>query len=78
MKNPSEGTNNIVVALLQSRYPGSVGAALDQAHSLCEQASKQGADIALFPEMWTTGYEFFDAADPDGQARLVGNRAPRG
>ena len=73
MEKATEGTNNIVVALLQSRYPGSVGAAIDQAHSLCEQASKKGADIALFPEMWTTGYEFFDAADPQGQASWLAN-----
>ncbi len=29
----------------------------------CRRASQMGADIALFPEMWNTGYGFFDPSE---------------
>jgi predicted amidohydrolase len=50
------------VALLQIDACG-----FDQAANLakglhyCRQAKAMGADIALFPEMWNIGYQFFDA-----------------
>ena len=71
MGSATDNTNRVVVALCQASYPGSIKAVIDQAHTLCVQASESGADIALFPEMWTTGYEFFDAADPQGQSRWL-------
>ncbi|HZH29744.1 MAG TPA: carbon-nitrogen hydrolase family protein [Pyrinomonadaceae bacterium] len=52
----------IRVALLQM-----TGCGLDRAASLakgetfCRRARALGADIALFPEMWSTGMTFFDA-----------------
>jgi len=30
----------------------------------CRQASRMGADIALFPEMWNIGYSFLDPNEP--------------
>ncbi|MBI3742520.1 MAG: carbon-nitrogen hydrolase family protein [Chloroflexi bacterium] len=67
---------NFTVALLQMR-----GCGFDQAanrakgDAFCRRARKQGADLALFPEMWNIGYTFFDATQPrarhDWQARAL-------
>ena len=57
----------IKVALLQM-----TGCAWDRDASLakgelfCRSARARGADIALFPEMWSAGYTFFDAKS-DGE-----------
>ena len=49
------------VALLQLRSPG---ADPDRARSdgerACREAARLGADVALFPEMWQIGYEWWD------------------
>ena len=52
------------VALLQStaeEMDPSVN--LAKGIKLCRHAKEMGADIALFPEMWSIGYSFPDAAD---------------
>lgn len=45
------------VALLQILPEGSQEANLAKGISACREAKKMGADIALFPEMWNTGYD---------------------
>lgn len=45
------------VALLQIMPEGSQEANLAKGISACREAKKMGADIALFPEMWNTGYD---------------------
>jgi N-carbamoylputrescine amidase len=35
----------------------------------CRRAHDLGADIALFPEMWSIGYTFFDPAEPGARER---------
>ena len=57
------------VALVQASYPGSTAAAIDKSHTLGAEATEKGADLALFQELWTTGYEFFDPAVPSGHAQ---------
>ena len=58
------------IALLQL-----ISAGFDQAANqakgelFCRQAKILGADIALFPEMWNIGYQFFDRAQPDEHQR---------
>ncbi|MBO3678850.1 carbon-nitrogen hydrolase family protein [Streptomyces sp. NEAU-YJ-81] len=57
----------LTVALLQLAPPGpelSVNLALGEA--ACRRAGAMGADIALFPEMWSNGYS---CSVPDGFAR---------
>jgi predicted amidohydrolase len=56
----------LTIALIQATYPGSTEAALERARDLCREARRRGADLALFPEMWTIGYSFFDPAEVDG------------
>lgn len=44
------------VALLQLMPTGSLDGNLKKGMEACRQAKIMGADIALFPEMWSTGY----------------------
>jgi predicted amidohydrolase len=57
------------VGLIQATYPGSVAAAVERARELCRDARKRGAQLALFPEMWTIGYEFYDQDEPGARER---------
>jgi N-carbamoylputrescine amidase len=53
------------IALLQiSPIPDDPAANLIKGERFCRQAAEQGADLALFPEMWNIGYEFFDPSQP--------------
>jgi N-carbamoylputrescine amidase len=53
------------VALLQLAHDGFDQAAnLAKGVAACRQAKQTGADLALFPEMWNIGYQFFDPAVP--------------
>lgn len=47
---------NISVALLQIMPTGSPDGNLKKGIECCKEAKKMGADIALFPEMWSVGY----------------------
>ncbi len=47
---------NFRVALLQILPCGSMDKNLEKGIYYCRKAKEMGADIALFPEMWSTGY----------------------
>jgi predicted amidohydrolase len=58
------------IALLQMAACGNDQAAnLTKGEAFCRQAREQGADIALFPEMWNIGYNFYDPAQPHARER---------
>jgi len=63
--------NQIKIALLQMNAAGRHQAGYNQQANLvkgeefCRRAGHMGADIALFPEMWNIGYNFFDQSQPD-------------
>lgn len=60
----------IKVALLQMTGCGTDKAAsLAKGDIFCRRAHALGADIALFPEMWSNGMTFFDPKDKDAHAR---------
>jgi predicted amidohydrolase len=42
------------------------------AEAACRQAAAQGADIALFPEMWNIGYAMFDEKLPGAKEAWLG------
>ena len=46
------------VALLQLLPGKSLSEQLEKGREACERAKHMGADIALFPEMWSCGYDF--------------------
>jgi predicted amidohydrolase len=58
----AEESNQVfTVALLQMKPDkDNVTANLDMADKYCRQAAVQGADVALLPEMWSSGYTGFD------------------
>ena len=45
------------IALLQIAPTGSLKGNLEKGIAACRQAKAMGADIALFPEMWSCGYD---------------------
>ena len=51
------------IALLQLLPAGSLNGQLRKGLDACRKAKSLGADIALFPEMWSTGYDIPE--DPD-------------
>ena len=46
------------IAFLQLLPEGSLQENLNKGVAACREAKEKGADIALFPEMWSTGYRF--------------------
>lgn len=59
----------LTIALLQLAPCGQDPQAnLEKGLAACQAAHAQGADLALFPEMWSTGYAGFDPTD-EGQRR---------
>ena len=49
------------IALLQISPCGGTEANLVKGLECCRKAKKMGADIALFPEMWSNGYRRYSA-----------------
>ncbi len=47
---------DLKVALLQIAPSGTAAGNIEKGCEYCERAALSGADIALFPEMWSTGY----------------------
>ena len=45
------------IALLQLKPTGSLAGNLEKGIEMCRKASASSADIALFPEMWSNGYD---------------------
>jgi predicted amidohydrolase len=53
--------DELTVALLQLRSPGAdPDRALREGEKACREAARLGADLALFPEAWQIGYEWWD------------------
>ncbi len=52
------------VALLQLAAGETLDETLHKGLSACREAAANGADIALFPEVWSHGYDFGDLEDP--------------
>lgn len=52
--------NSLKIALLQIAPSGTLSGNLAKGIECCRAAKKMGADIALFPEMWSNGYDICD------------------
>lgn len=50
------------IALLQISGEGSLKANLEKGTEYCRKAKEMGADIALFPEMYSNGYDIYERA----------------
>lgn len=53
--------NKLKIALLQIAPGDTLQENLDKGRTACRQAKSRGADIALFPEMWSNGYRLYDS-----------------
>ncbi len=52
--------NILKIALLQIAPCNTLKENLEKGIEYCEKAGEMGADIALFPEMWSNGYRIYD------------------
>lgn len=52
--------NTLNIALLQIAPTGSLEGNLTKGMASCREAKALGADIALFPEMWSCGYDIYE------------------
>lgn len=53
------------IALLQIAPTGSLTGNLNKGVYACRRAAEMGADIALFPEMWSNGYDIYEHAESE-------------
>ncbi len=60
MKNIEVKTKKLKIALLQIAPCGTLEGNLEKGIECCKKAKSMGADIALFPEMWSNGYNIYD------------------
>ena len=49
--------NSFKIAILQLKGVNNLNESLNKGIEACKKAKKMGADIAVFPEMWSIGYE---------------------
>ena len=56
--NKAEYQMKLKIAFLQLLPADSIEDNLENGIRACKEAKKKGADIALFPEMWSIGYKF--------------------
>lgn len=63
--------NILKIALLQIAPCGTLSQNLEKGLDACRQAKEKGADIALFPEMWSNGYRIYDRPVDEWQAEAI-------
>ena len=59
------------IALLQIAPCGSPEDNLEKGIRACQKAKEKGADIALFPEMWSNGYRIYDRPVNEWKAEAI-------
>ena len=64
--------NILKVALLQIAPEGSLENNMKKGAEYCREAKKMGADIALFPEMFSNGYDIYDRPEAEWTADAIG------
>lgn len=59
------------IALLQISPGDTLEENLEKGLTACREAKEKGADIALFPEMWSNGYRIYDRPAEDWSAEAI-------
>lgn len=59
------------IALLQIAPCGTRNENLEKGIAFCKKAKEMGADIALFPEMWSNGYNIYDRPVGEWKAEAI-------
>ena len=62
---------DLKIALLQATPEKTVEENLYKGIEFCRKAKLQGSDIALFPEMWSIGYNIFNVSEKDWTKKAV-------
>ncbi len=60
------------IALLQIAPTGSLAGNLEKGIAACREAKAMGADIALFPEMWSCGYDTCEPSVEEWVCKAIG------
>ena len=63
--------SELKIALLQIAPGLTLEENLQKGLSVCRQAHQMGADIALFPEMWSNGYRIYGRPVPEWTAEAI-------
>lgn len=63
--------NNLNIALLQIAPTGSLENNLEKGIAACREAKAMGADIALFPEMWSCGYDICEPSPAEWLRKAI-------
>ena len=63
--------NILKIALLQISPVGSLNENLEKGIQFCKKAKEAGADIALFPEMWSNGYNIYNRPADEWKAEAI-------
>lgn len=63
--------NLLKIALLQIAPCGTLTGNLEKGIKYCKMAKEMGADIALFPEMWSNGYKIYDRPAHEWKAEAI-------
>ena len=63
--------SKLKIALLQLTPTGTVEGNLEKGITACKEAKSQGADIALFPEMFSIGYDIYDPPAEEWTTRAI-------
>jgi len=63
------------IALLQISPCASLAGNLEKGMQCCKEAKKMGADIVLFPEMWSNGYHIYDRPVNEWTAEAVSSHS---
>lgn len=62
---------NLKIALLQIAPCRTLAENLEKGIRYCRKAKESGADIALFPEMWSNGYRIYDRPVEEWKAEAI-------
>lgn len=63
--------NTLKIALLQLIPNAALSENLKKGMDACKKAKRMGADIALFPEMWSNGYRIYDRPLEEWTAKAI-------
>lgn len=63
--------DTLKIALLQIAPCGTLEGNLEKGIASCRKAKELGADIALFPEMWSSGYNIYDRPAEQWKAQAI-------
>lgn len=63
--------NLLKIALLQIAPCNTINKNIDKGIKYCRKAKEMGADIALFPEMWSNGYNIYNRPTDEWKAEAV-------